>query len=97
MKTKNCIENKDLLIPLTIAEEIDNENCNEGFSEVRENHILIALDKISDRLGEKYPVIKDDLLYKHQQKLEERAIKENTFQHCSNLRQREGFKKVIIL
>jgi hypothetical protein len=82
MKSKNCIENRNLLFPYTIAEEIDNSNCLERNSEVKENKILNIIERITK--GRIRDLIKN-------------AIKENTIQYQKNLRQQKLLDGVIKL
>lgn len=82
MKSKNCIENRNLLFPYSIAEEIDNENCLERNSEVKESKILNIIERTTT--GRTH-----DLVHI--------AIKENTIQYQKNLRQQQLLDKVITL
>ena len=82
MKTKNCIENRQVLFPYSIAEEIDNQNGLERFSEVKENKILNIIERLTKgRVRE----------------LVNTAIKENTIQYHKNLRQQKLLDEVITL
>ena len=97
MKTKNCIENRNLLFPYSIAEEIDNENGLERFSEVKENHILNSIDCLAKTIDARDGIYGNDTKLNRLMKLVDNAIKENTNQYHKNLRQQKLLDEVITL
>ena len=95
MKGKNCIENKVVLFPYTIAEAIDDANCEERNSEVKENKILNMADAVTDAIDMLDGIRGNDYRLKRLKDLLNAALKENSYQHCKNLQQQKHLDNVI--
>ena len=97
MKTKTCIENRNVLFAYSIAEEIDNQNCLERNSEVKENHILNSIDRLGEVIDSRDGVPGNDSQLKRLRELTKIAITENTIQYRKNLIQQKLLDEVITL
>jgi hypothetical protein len=96
MKSKdNCIENKVVLFPYSIADEIDNLNCLERNSEVKENKILNIAGAVADAIDMLDGIRGNDYRLKRLKDLLNAALKENTYQHRKNLQQQKHLDNVI--
>jgi len=95
MKSKDCTENKVVLFPYLIAEQIDDANCEERNSEVKENKILNIAEAVADAIDMIDGIRGNDFRLNRLKDLLNAAIRENTYQHRKNLDQQKHLDNVI--
>jgi hypothetical protein len=96
LKTKdNCIENKVVLFPYTIAEQVDEQNCLERASEQRENKLLNMADCLTEAIDMLDGIKGNDFRLNRLKDLINAALKENTYQYGKNLQQQKHLDNLI--
>jgi hypothetical protein len=95
MKTADCLQNKIVLFEYTEAEQLNDENCNERNSEVKENRLLIAIKSTLRTIDLRDGILDNDLILNNAKKVCEQAIKENEYQYQKNLSQQKILDKFI--
>ena len=78
---------KTMLFPIDEFDELDNENCMERGSELRENRLLFAVKGTLTVIDRRDGILGNDLIINNAKKVCDMAIKENTDQYNRNLRQ----------
>jgi hypothetical protein len=83
-----------MMFPIDDFESLDNENCNERGSELRENRLLFAIKSTLIMIDRRDGILDNDLTINNVKKVCDMAIKENTDQYNRNLRQQKILDKL---